>query len=68
MEHLLQYWQQAAESTVGIALSIDGDREAMRTLLYKVRIETGAKEFEGISIITPPIDDELWLVRRDTNG
>lgn len=62
---LLSYWQKAAESPVGISIKTN-DRQLLRMQLYRTRAEKGG--FENITIIFPEADDELWLIRDDTNS
>lgn len=61
---LLEYWQAVLQLTVGIALSTD-DRQLLRQQLYRARTEAKDLSLEGIVILFPEKEDELWLVRKD---
>ena len=61
---LLEYWRAVLQLTVGIALSTD-DRTLLRQQLYRARAEAKDLTLEGIVILFPEKEDELWLVRKD---
>jgi hypothetical protein len=64
---LLEFWEAALKSAVGIAIQTD-NRNTLRNHLYKARAEANNPELDQVVMILPEREDELWLVRKDADG
>ena len=56
-------WQAALAAHVGIAIKTD-DRKHLQLHLYKARTAADTDRFDGLSIIIPQQEEELWIVHR----
>lgn len=64
---LLEFWETALKSEVGIAIQTD-NRALLRNHLYRARAEANNPELDQVVMILPEREDELWLVRKDADG
>lgn len=64
---LLELWEKAYSSPVGIAIPTD-NRNVLRNHLYKARAEANRPELEDVVMILPENENEIWLVRKDADG
>lgn len=64
---LLEFWEAALKSAVGIAIQTD-NRNVLRNHLYKARAEANNPELDQIVMILPEREDEIWLVKKDADG
>jgi hypothetical protein len=64
---LIELWESALKSEVGIAIQTD-NRNVLRNHLYKARAEANRPELDAVVMILPEREDELWLVRKDADG
>lgn len=64
---LLEFWEAALASKVGIAIQTD-NRNVLRNHLYKARAEANNPELDQIVMILPEREDEIWLVKKDADG
>jgi len=64
---LLEFWEAALKSKVGIAIQTD-NRNILRNHLYKARAEANRPDLDEVVMILPEREDEIWLVRKDADG
>ena len=64
---LLEFWEAALASKVGIAIQTD-NRNILRNHLYKARAEANRPDLDEVVMILPEREDEIWLVRKDADG
>lgn len=64
---LIELWEAALKSKVGIAIPTD-NRAVLRNHLYRARAEANNPELDQVVMILPEREDELWLVRKDADG
>jgi len=61
---LHELWEAALASEFGIAIEVAlEDRHQLKVQLSQAKRFDGDDErYRGLSVITPPIDNELWIV------
>lgn len=64
---LLEFWQTALKSEVGIAIQTD-NRALLRQHLYRARAEANNPELDELVILLPEKEDEIWIVRKDADS
>jgi DNA-binding phage protein len=63
---LVDLWQAAVNSEVGIAVPTD-NRQLLRQHLYRAKVESGNPAFDDIVMILPENETEIWLVHKDAD-
>lgn len=64
---LLDYWLQALDAEIGIAITTD-NRALLRQHLYRARAEADNPDLDNIVILLPEAEDQIWLVHRHADG
>ena len=64
---LLDLWNRALKSEVGISIQTD-NRTLLRQHLYRARADSGDPKLDDLVMIMPEQEDEIWLVHKDADS
>jgi hypothetical protein len=64
----IAYWTAALEAEIGIAIEVEGNREAVRAEMYAARVAEGDPAFHELIVFLPtrPMN-EIWVVKKATD-
>jgi len=64
---LLELWMAALKAEVGISIETD-NRALLRQHLYRARAESNDPSLDGIVMVMPEKETEIWLVHKDADS